>query len=1266
MTRRVDDVESMKIAKLHNGPNGGVLFYGQSEMLAHCAACNGHGVAMAWDMRKLNKAGEEKIVKFFGYYVGARIFSVHLMNVAEGLRHAYEMIVEGTHCCPYLDVEFYADVVDTAFEKFKLICREISKAVLEAYGFAANIRAYDSSRWDTKKGQYKHSYHIYVTNVVVDNNKCRELEQLVSFGVLGDHDLEGRMNSPFYYEEKGVKDKYGNQKYAYAVDMKVYTNNRQMRLPFCSKYGSKVVFRAMLDTAMFGDYINCTPAANDCEEFVWAIIGRARHEVTPRLLPLAAVVTPAAGPRSAAAAKEPFLDCSYPVEARLLLLKLRERGDATSTLGKCSSNGESFKIYCHNGAAERSCLHCCGVTHSSNNFCILLTPSSGGKCFDIGYKCYGCPDIVKKHLGKIKSLIYAAVDSKGVEIVNDFIVRPMMANGFFEIRPDSLFTTYCERLVKSLPEGARLMALCSPCGTGKTKGFLGWIQHESQLCDLQAVIVRHRKALSMKDFETMPPINGVDWVVYNALKGEIDLRKTPFVIIQLESLARINMESLSNPEKKTVFLVDEFNSIVVQLKSTCGNVVQSAAVFSHLFQHANNVIVMDGFLVQETLDIAEKYAGEPAHLILNTFKSRADHKFEFTSKRKKTISWMLDCIARGERHICPCFAKCTAKQIYKMAKRRFGDTKKVILYTNEHQWDGTDVNKAWKDADLVIFTSTIDCGVSFELSNHFDCCTAFLNNAGAPTFEAALQMISRARDVKAFRICIVTYKQGEEQKPPDVDSVLSEHGPEVRKRDVILFGTRVGIVEALKNKKPTWANCTATTSSYIWDIVMRRRTQQCIVKELYTSLRRDGAQIASKWIDYLDVVDTGDVAMEEKEGTVQVTARGLAEIADHYGSAFARQFQLSDDAAKLKPYQNKRRKNAFKNINVLAANGVDFDDAMRRITADSAQYLDLLDTLDQKTGDSMRAATDVARKVGGGMGNNNYVRDANTAARALLVTIVGHGDPFSTKDHRDIDIQQSLGCTVETLADTTTESCVSSEMHKTILDQYQQWIDIDPERNATSSFPSREQPLIFKKALQVLRHVLETMYDISFQRHGNRKQFRGVPYYVLKLVKSKFFANTPSERIQRKPMVAPWLVAPRDEISDDQMMDIDRTHHIVKPGDAYLKSRGESAPAPRAAMQPLRPEDVLSIDEAPSPPPTRSAEALMTHAEAFMKQTAAEALMTHAAAVTRAASAHVVTQAYEKATRKRKARDNLAEAKRQKKRDAAACDHYATAACRGS
>ena len=341
--RIIDDYVSRKIAQDNKCPMGGVLFYTQTPMLEHWEACYRHGFTMAWDKRKMMPNGTASIVKLYGWFDSARAYFDNFIEIEEGHHHGYELMPRGMHCCPFLDIEFYDDVIDTAYVKFKMVCAEIRESIMQVYGIEARILAYESSRWD--KGQYKHSYHVYVTNIVVENNECAEMLQLVSFGQLESYDLEGQMTSPFYYKDKSKKDGNGNDVYKHMVDMSVYTKHRTMRMFWCSKYGSKVVFERMRDPTMFGGYIDCTPAADAHEEFLWSIISRADDEVTPLLVPVASIE--AAKKRCNSTKKK----TSYPdrvvnsdetpFSKELLTLRVRAGGDDVSTITKVTMKGEN-------------------------------------------------------------------------------------------------------------------------------------------------------------------------------------------------------------------------------------------------------------------------------------------------------------------------------------------------------------------------------------------------------------------------------------------------------------------------------------------------------------------------------------------------------------------------------------------------------------------------------------------------------------------------------------------------------------------------------------------------------------------------------------------------------------------------------------------------------------------------------------------------------------------------------------------------------------
>ena len=130
----------------------------------------------------------------------------------------------------------------------------------------------------------------------------------------------------------------------------------------------------------------------------------------------------------------------------------------------------------------------------------------------------------------------------------------------------------------------------------------------------------------------------------------------------------------------------------------------------------------------------EGYLEDKAHVIRNTAKHRKGHVIDHTRDVKASRRYMMDLLKEGKRVVCPCNSKKLAGEIHAQAQALFGNEKRVLLYTSDSPWKGGDVNKVWLKADLVIYTSTIDCGVSFEVAEHFHHCIAFLNNRYAAMF----------------------------------------------------------------------------------------------------------------------------------------------------------------------------------------------------------------------------------------------------------------------------------------------------------------------------------------------------------------------------------------------------------------------------------------------------------------------------------------------------------------------------------------------------
>lgn len=202
---------------------------------------------------------------------------------------------------------------------------------------------------------------------------------------------------------------------------------------------------------------------------------------------------------------------------------------------------------------------------------------------------------------------------------------------YFDKRLEKNLVLYCEPHVLPIPVTHRLVALCYPCGTGKTKEIQRFITQQCETRSLRILLLHHRKSMSIKANQTFPAIHGIAMSHYEDIKGQINLNDVSGLICQIESVAtRFDMlracqiesvariSSLLCKDKDTIVILDEFNSIINQIAGGCGNCSQTSAVFNYLMQKSAMVVAMDGYFDQERLDILEKYGKEPALHIHNT------------------------------------------------------------------------------------------------------------------------------------------------------------------------------------------------------------------------------------------------------------------------------------------------------------------------------------------------------------------------------------------------------------------------------------------------------------------------------------------------------------------------------------------------------------------------------------------------------------------------------------------------------------------------
>jgi hypothetical protein len=364
------------------------------------------------------------------------------------------------------------------------------------------------------------------------------------------------------------------------------------------------------------------------------------------------------------------------------------------------------------------------------------------------------------------------------------------------------------------------------------------------------------------------------------------------------------------------------------------------------------------------------------------------------------------------------------------------------MYNRNNRWDGVDVNITWSDKDLVLYTSyltTIECGQSFEVVNHFEHCVCFYDNGSGPTYESAVQMLSRSRDTCEFLVCIHTKNIPRKDDTPE--GVLRDFqlSHVTREMDVVFYGAR-GC--RLDNGSGAWHSCNPYIGSKAMSEVVKRRSLNNFESWLLCLLRQDGAKIEQMiFDDSLRSLQSlyalaKDIRVPESENQVLVRLERLKLDYD------CDDLDPADERF-LKLLQLQSKLSAFKNVSMLAKLGKDFDSALEQKRRDmmKATYGFELCTRSGNFDPALQQRAEVLAGVTGGC----YDLDANESARDFIKAVVGFPDPFNLPVQTDKKMQERLGCVRTALRGVKVHG-IPVEKAKEILSLFRRWVCCRPGR----------------------------------------------------------------------------------------------------------------------------------------------------------------------------------------------------------------------------
>lgn len=327
----------------------------------------------------------------------------------------------------------------------------------------------------------------------------------------------------------------------------------------------------------------------------------------------------------------------------------------------------------------------------------------------------------------------------------------------YETLPNSLKTIYSEPKMREY-ERVPTLAVKAQMKTGKTRALRSYLNKYYPINSIQKAVIRFVTFRQTFSAALTADDQFPDFMLYSKVQGNLDTERYPRLIVQVESLHRLVMET--NPEPIDLLILDEVESIFSQFNSGLHRHFNAAfAMFRWLIRYSQFVICMDANLSDRTYHTLMKMRSDyPAHFHWNCYQRAAEDNYYFTGDQGIWLEKMFTRLEEGNKIVVATNSLTEAKSIAKTIGDDHPD-KKIALYSSEtpaseKQLHFGNVHEYWSKLDVLIYTPTVSAGISFE-KEHFDCLFGYFSDMSCDT-ETARQMLQRVRNfsMNEYNICL--------------------------------------------------------------------------------------------------------------------------------------------------------------------------------------------------------------------------------------------------------------------------------------------------------------------------------------------------------------------------------------------------------------------------------------------------------------------------------------------------------------------------------
>jgi hypothetical protein len=306
---------------------------------------------------------------------------------------------------------------------------------------------------------------------------------------------------------------------------------------------------------------------------------------------------------------------------------------------------------------------------------------------------------------------------------------------------------YCDPVMRDY-ELEPTLAVRAQMKMGKTKALRQLLDRHFPAGAAEPPVIRFvtfRQTFSHAVARSFP-----DFVLYSDVEGRLGTARCPRLIVQVESLHRVQLPS--GGAALDLLILDEVESVLAQFSSGLHQALgASFATFQWMMRHARHVVCMDADLGERTFRTLERMRPErPPFLHWNRYARAAGDRYVFTADEGAWLARLHAALDAGKRLVIPTNCLAEARTLAHSLGERLG-AGRVGLYcsetpTSERARHFADVHTHWGALDVLIYTPTCTAGISFEL-DRFDALFGYFIGRSC-SVEVCRQMLGRVRNLR--------------------------------------------------------------------------------------------------------------------------------------------------------------------------------------------------------------------------------------------------------------------------------------------------------------------------------------------------------------------------------------------------------------------------------------------------------------------------------------------------------------------------------------